>query len=314
VQPPAAVAELSGGACGYFANVAFLGGSQVRRGCGQPADGPEVGRSPEVELPQPGGSATPITATDADGAMAQYGPPRIFAGIWPDSEVAAPPSGPIAVGIEGTPAGGTVKSSVDIVLRAPPDPKWPGGVGPGPVEAGELHSRCQASDSGVSGTVHLVNGKLTTTTDAQGHPKDVEPVPENPPANYERTGEVTNVGDKFRVIYNEQIVNGNSITLNAVHVHLLGPVAVGELVIGQVRCSTTGSSADGTRTTSSAGTASGGSGAAGSAAPARTGFDVLRWVQVALSLMVMGGAATYWARPPQPECVRVKPPPWGWVR
>ncbi|MCA1693170.1 MAG: hypothetical protein LC733_13625, partial [Actinobacteria bacterium] len=58
--------------------------------------------------------------------------------------------------------------------------------------------------------------------------------------NYTRHGVITNVGDVFTAVYNEQIVNPDgSLTVNAVHMYLFGPVAVGHVIKGQVTCGTT---------------------------------------------------------------------------
>jgi len=236
----ATVTSVRGSACGYYVNVGLFGGPQNLRGCGQPADAPAAGSSPFVTLP-PGGSATPITAQDPDGATAQYGPARIFAGRWPDNVPSAPPSGPISVSTQGTTgANGSVTSSVDIVLRTPANPDSPGGFGPGPVEGDELHSTCRATETSVTGSTRFVKGNLWTSTDADGAPRDQEPIPDNPPPNYTRHGVITNVGDVFSVVFNEQIVNADgSLTVNAFHMYLFGPVAVGESVGGQVTCGTT---------------------------------------------------------------------------
>ena len=223
----AVVSSVRGSACGYFVNVGLFGGPQMRRGCGQAVDAPAAGASPEVTLPA-SGSASPITADDPDGATAQYGPARIFAGRWPEHIPSAPPSGPISVRTQGTVGGGgSVTSSVDIVLRNPPNADSPGGFGPGPVEGDELHSTCSASESGVTGSVRFVNGLLSTATDAGGSPTAQEDIPANPPPNYTRHGVITNVGDVFSVVFNEQIRNGDgSLTVNGFHMYLFGPVAV----------------------------------------------------------------------------------------
>lgn len=238
------VTALTGRACGYFVNVGLFGGPQNLRGCDQSADAPATGSSPLVTLPT-GGSATPITADDPDGATAQYGPARIFAGRWPAHVASAPPSGPISVSTVGTPGpNGSVTSTADIVLRTPANPDSPGGFGPGPVEGDELHATCTARESSVTGSTRFVNGLLSTSTDSGGSPVDQEPIPDNPPPNYTRHGVITNVGDVFTVVFNEQIPNPDgSLTVNAFHMYLFGPVAVGESVGGQVTCGATPTSA-----------------------------------------------------------------------
>jgi hypothetical protein len=133
--------------------------------------------------------------------------------------------------------------------------------------------------------VTITNGILVTSTTADGSTLDSQPVPVNPPVNYTRTGVITNVGDSFRVVYNEQITSANgSITVNAVHMSLLGPTAVGELVIAQSRC---GRTAGGSGT--GAGTGTGGTAtAAGSGGVASTGTNALRTVAFALLLVLVG--------------------------
>ncbi len=267
----AATGSVSGGACGYFTDVGLFGGPKNLRGCGQPSSAPATNASPSVTLPA-GGSATPITATDSDGAVAEYGPAKIFSGQYPDDPNApAPPSGPITVSTQGTPAG-TVTSSASITL--------PRGVGPGPIVADGVRSTCTAGPAGVTGTVTITNGTLQLSTTADGSPLVTEPVPANPPVNYTRTGVITNVGDNFRVVYNEQISTGTSITVNAVHMFLLGPTAVGELVIAQARCG---------RTAGGSGTGGGGVTTAGTGGGvASTGTNALRTVAFAMLLVAIG--------------------------
>ena len=252
-------------ACGYFVNVGLFGGPQQLRGCGQPANAPPAAASPTVSLP-PEGSAAPMSANDADGAAGVYGPATIFGGRWPcedkgiDSDgdgnpgnctVTAPPSGPMTVTVTGTPAGGTVTSSATIV-RHPvpvtmgcysgygPNCSSPGGFGPFPVEGDEVHVSCSASRESVTGSTRFVKAEHANTTDAEGSPKDFENIPDNPPPNYTRSGVISNVGDVFTAVYNEQIVNPDgSLTVNGVHMYLFGPTAVGEVVKGQATCGVT---------------------------------------------------------------------------
>ncbi len=204
----------------------------------RPLAATDVSYSPFVNLPTTG-SDDPITATDPDGAKAQYGPAVIFGGRWPASLPSAPPSGPIFASTKGTPAGGTVTSYADIMLNDPPTPA-PGGFGPSPAEGDSLHVECSASQTATTGSTTFVNATLATATDGFGEPTIVEPVPNVPPVNYTRSGVITNVGDVFTAVYNEQIVNADgSLTVNAVHLYLFGPTAIGELIKGQVTCGTT---------------------------------------------------------------------------
>jgi hypothetical protein len=272
------ITAVRGSACSFFVNVGLFGGPQQLRGCGEVPPGPtpaSPGNSyaPNVALPENGsGSATPITASDPDGAKAQYGPAVIHGGLWPCEDVgkdengdgitgncpsSAPASGPQAASTQGTPADGTVKSSADITLNATPVkvscyPAWGpnppstegcvsyGGSGPFPVQADSLHVECTATADSVTGATTFKNAQLATKTDVEGNPIDQEAVPDSPPANYTKSGVITNVGDVFTVVYNEQIVNSDgSLTVNGVHMYLFGPVAVGEVVRGQATCGTT---------------------------------------------------------------------------
>ncbi|HEX2048616.1 MAG TPA: hypothetical protein VHF27_12690 [Acidimicrobiales bacterium] len=279
--------SVSGSACGYFTNVGLFGGPPNRRGCGQPANAPATNASPSVTLPA-AGSATPITATDEDGATAEYGPAKIFAGQYPDDpNAAAPPSGPITVSTQGTP-GGEVTSSAQITL--------PRGVGPGPVIADGVRSTCTASASGTSGSTTITNGKLETRYDASSQlPTATEDVPANPPVGYTREGTIDHVGDRYRVVYNEQIVGSDgSITVNAVRMELLGPTAVGEMVIAQSVCGRSAGGGSGGGGSGGGGSGGGGSGG-GSGGVASTGANVLRTVAVALLFVAAGAHVRFWA-------------------
>jgi hypothetical protein len=243
----AAVTSVKGSACSYYVNVGLFGGPQMLRGCGSGVPTTDVGYSPLVTLP-PGGSSTAISASDADGAKAQYGPAVIHGGIWPPGADFAPPSGPQAASTEGTPAGGTVTSSADITLKTPGCVTTsalctdPGGFGPPPVWGDSMHVECSASPTAVTGSTTLKNAFLAHATDADGDPipAATEAVPDNPPVNYTLSGVITNVGDIFAMVFNQQIVNPDgSLTVNAMHMYLFGPTGVGELVRGQVNCGTT---------------------------------------------------------------------------
>jgi hypothetical protein len=260
----AVVTEVTGSACGYISNVGLFQGPQAKLGCapqvgtGSAPAGPNT-LAPSVALP-PGGSDVPITATDANGAVAQYGPARIFAGRWPcitpagNCPLSAPPSGPLSVSTVGTPASGTVNSSTDIVLFSPPQPEVPcsttdtsapvcfapGGVGPWPAEADEVHVSCTASETAITGTTTFVNAELAHAADSIGNPTDVEQIPANPPVNMVEHGIISNVGDVFTIVFNEQVINADgSLTVNGMHMYLFGPTAVGEVIKGQATCGVT---------------------------------------------------------------------------
>ena len=201
------IRELSGGAFGYFTSVAIFGGAPAPRG-----------PTPSVTLPTEGANP-PLTASEPSGRAA-YGPAELFT------------SGRLEVSTQGTtgPSGSTTSSSSMV------------DVGPGPFTARNLRSTCTASGAGQTASVSLTDGRITLSAGA--NPDDaaddtVVQLPANPAPNTPYEGKIEAVGDSFRIVINEQQTSPSAITVNAVHMDLLGPTAVGELVIGQSRCATT---------------------------------------------------------------------------
>ena len=210
----------SGGACGYYANVSLFGGPASVRGCGQTAPPGDVGSaSPSVTLPA-GGSTTAVTSTDVDGALAQYGPAVIFGGRPPsDPNAPVPPSGPMTVSTKGK---RTVTSTASVK-----------NVGAGPFTASSVRATCTAKKSGVVAATTITKGVVVTAADPDGNPTASETVPSHPPVNHTLTG-VNDIGDSFRIVFNEQAVDAEgTITVTAAHLYLLGPTAVGDVVIAQ---------------------------------------------------------------------------------
>ena len=204
------------GAYGYFASVSLFGG---------PAR--NSGPAPTATLPAQG-SRTPVGAV-VPSAKAQYGPAAILE------------SGEQRVSTEGTPGpnGSTTSSASVKGIRDAPLP----------LLYETVSSTCTARGSELTGSTSLA-GQLAISTFAapdprEGDPKDVVPMPANPAPNTERTGELTNIGDRFRVVFNEQIREGGVLTVNAVHMYLLGPIAIGDLVIAQSRCAVGAAAAPG---------------------------------------------------------------------
>jgi hypothetical protein len=209
-----------GGACGYYTSISLFGGPAEVRGCGQRVPpGNRRSSSPSVKLPR-GGSTTPVSKTDDNGALAQYGPAVIFGGKPPaDPNLPVGPSGPLTVRTRGK---RSVTSSASVK-----------NVGAGPFTANSVRSECNASKTGVKATTTISNGVVITATDADGNPTSSETVPARPPVNHTVTG-VNNMGDTFRAVFNEQQVDADGrITVSAVHLYLLGPMAVGDVVIAQ---------------------------------------------------------------------------------
>ena len=215
-----AASKASGGACGYYTKVGLFGGPPELRGCGQTIPpGDDRSASPSVTLP-PGGSGTAITETDANGAVAEYGPAVIFGGK-PIQDVNAPvpPSGPLTVSTKGKTS---VTSSASVK-----------NIGPGPFTADAVRSTCTASKSGVKASTTITRGLLVTATDADGNPTTTEKIPSRPPVNYTLKGKIP-TGDKFKAVFNEQKKKRDgTITVAAVHLYLLGPTAKGDVVIAE---------------------------------------------------------------------------------
>lgn len=209
--PAPAVAQVpklaDNGAFGYFASVSLFGGPPNK-----------TGPAPSVTLPAEG-ARTPITAVAPTG-KAQFGPAVLVQ------------SGEQRLSTQGTLGpGGAVTSTASVTGTKD---------GPTPLLFEKVTSTCTANGSELSGSTTLA-GQLATSLyvapdPREGDPKELVPFPPNPAPNTERTGEVNNIGDRYRVVYNEQIRDGGVLTVNAVHLYLLGPVAVGDLVLAQSRC------------------------------------------------------------------------------
>ena len=261
------VTSVGGLSFNYYSNVSLFGGPYSVRGYGQvvctapntpsgcvPADSgspynqpASASESPSVVCPGGGGAAT---LTDPDGARATYGPAAMFGGKHPPEIAQSPPSGPLTSSIDcRLGQGGSVTASTGLTLM-PTGSAYPGGAGPGPFIADEVHSTCTARADGTStASTSIVKGVLETSyhkaddpatplvVEQEGDPKTTEPVPASPAPNYTRTGTLDHVGDSYRIVFNEQVTNTDgSKTVNAAHMYLLGPTAVGDLVIGSSTC------------------------------------------------------------------------------
>ncbi len=216
----AQVSELNGSAYGAFASLGVFGGAPT-----------QVGAEPVVVLPPDGGSQ----ADSLPGVTAVFGPAVVLSGQTEGSDTV--PTGELTVSTEGeTGPEGFVTSTASVV-----------DVGPGPFVADEVASTCTADAGGVTGSAMITGGSIATSTDVETEePLTIEDIPENPPPNTTIEGTVDHLGESFRVVFNEQVVDGDTITVRAVHLYLLGPIALGELIVGQTVC---GLSADDGSTT-----------------------------------------------------------------
>ena len=201
---------------------------------------PRVEPTPVVTLP-PGGSATPVTNTAPSGEV-RVGPALLLQ------------SGTLTVSTQGAIGpNGSVTSSAGVQ-----------NVGPGPFTAGAVSSTCTAGESEITGSSTITQGVL------EGTPQGTVTLPTNPAPNTEYTGTVANVDDNFRIVLNEQTRTGDSITVNAVHMYLLGPIAKGDLIIGQSVCQVTAASGSTTTTAAPGPTTTAAPGPTTTAAPVPT--------------------------------------------
>ncbi len=214
-----AVTSVTGGATGYFSSVGLSGGPATDRGpAGTPGcdDTTTSSCSPSVSLPAAGGSDQ---ADDLDGASAQHGPTIAFATTF------------MTTGTQG-------RTGDDGQVHA-----WASAsaIGSGPLTATGASSTCSADASGVTASTAIAGGRLVTSTDpTTGEPSVTRRIGPTPAPNTVLTGTLDHLGDSFKVVFNEQILNpDDSITVNAYHQYLLGPGAVGDLIVGQSTCGVT---------------------------------------------------------------------------
>lgn len=209
------VSEVTGGAYGFSSSVSLFGGPAV-----------DSGPLPVVTLP-PEGSTTPITESDSNGESARQGPAIVVQATV------------IRVSTEGTTGlGGSVTSSASVVFGDNSEERVD------PFSADEVRSTCTASESEVNGETTLDDASLVTSTDLDGEPVEIVDLPANPAPNTTLSGTNEAVGDTFRIVLNEQIREGDTLTVNAVHVFLgqnaqgdsVEAVARGEAVVGQSVC------------------------------------------------------------------------------
>ena len=211
----AEVTEVTGSAYGFFTSVSLFGGAAT-----------DIGPLPVVTLP-PGGSADPITETDPDGDSAQYGPAVIVqtTGMTVSTEGTTGPEGSV-----------TSSSSLEFAENQEEQVD--------PFNADDLRSTCTASEAGVDGSVTLNDASLVTSTDAEGEPAETIDLPADPAPNTTFGGTIDHVGDTFRIVLNEQILEGDTLTVNAVHFYLgqnaageeVPGVANGDAILGQSVC------------------------------------------------------------------------------
>lgn len=218
----AEVTQVTASAYGFYSDVSLFGGPSSERG-------------PEPTVTLAADAANSPQNASVESAQAVYGPAEVFR------------SGPIEVHAEGSLGeDGSVTSSATV--QGDPDPE----ARPGPLLFEAMDSTCTADEDGVEATATVSGGLVETRYDPQTQqPVETVPVPENPEPGHTVEGTIDHVGDRYRIVFNEQTTNPDgSVTVNAAHVYLLGDIAVGDLIIGQSVCGVTATpTADTTTTT-----------------------------------------------------------------
>ncbi|HEX2192458.1 MAG TPA: choice-of-anchor P family protein, partial [Acidimicrobiales bacterium] len=132
----------------------------------------------------------------------------------------------------------------------------------GGTTATTISATCTASETSRTGSTTVTGGRVPTSDPNRNVEGDevYTDVPANPPPNFTLNGLVPSVGtDYYRVVFNEQVVTGNTITVRAAHFYLGenpapidqgGPVGTGEIIVGEVVCGVT--AVPGTTTTTAA--------------------------------------------------------------
>ena len=210
------ITAVTGSAFGVSSSVSLFGGPPRT-----------FGPAPSVTLPA-AGSTTPVTGS----AMSEddvVGPAHLFtSGPITVSTVGAPPSTNVTSSVTVNPCAAAVSNSCSV-----------GQVYNGPfTTAGSIMATCSASGSAPTGTVTIHGGQLAS---GQAPNTTMMPVPTNPAPNTTMTGIEPDTGQMYKYVFNEQISNAGSLTVNAVHEFLQAGAngAQGDLFIGQVVCGAT---------------------------------------------------------------------------
>jgi hypothetical protein len=121
----------------------------------------------------------------------------------------------------------------------------------GGTTATTISATCTASETSRTGSTTVTGGRVPTSDPNRNVEGDevYTDVPANPPPNFTLNGLVPSVStDYYRVVFNEQVVTGNTITVRAAHFYLGenpapidqgGPVGTGEIIVGEVVCGVT---------------------------------------------------------------------------
>ena len=213
------VTAVSGSAFGYYTSAGFSfcentnpPSPEPPPGCLSPVEtnGPE----PTVTLPSTGGFET----ASIPSASASTGPAVFFE------------SGPITVTTQGeTGPSGYSTSSVSIIQDK---------AGVDPFYFSTIDSTCTSNGSATTASTTFTGAVINL---GEGN---AVVVPDNPAPNTEYRGTIDGVNDHFRIVLNEQVVTSDSITVNAMHMYMVGPTAYGEVIVGQAHCDVVGAEAN----------------------------------------------------------------------
>ncbi len=222
-SPSAAdVTAVNGRAFGASGNVRLFGG-----------DPQVLSPQPTVTLPATGGAVS----NSQQSIVFRAGPADILT------------TGPANVSSQGTlgPSGSVTSTATlqDVAI--------------GGTTATTLSATCTASEGGRTGSTTVVGGRVPTSDpnrEVEGDEVYTD-VPANPPPGFQLNGFVPSVStDYYRVVFNEQIVTQDTITVRAAHFYLgenpppqNGPVARGEVIVGEVTCGVTAVTPPSTNTT-----------------------------------------------------------------
>jgi hypothetical protein len=198
--PSAPVAAVSGSAFGESLSIGLFGGAPFTSG-----------PTPQVKLPPTGGSANDA-APSARSAPPGNPPPVVF--LKTDA---------LEVSTSGQPSGGSATSTAKVT-----NPNALSDF----VLASRIESTCTSTKGSSAASTTLAGATFTNGPETR-------PLPANPAPNETIEGVQPDVNDRFKVVFNEQTRTETSITVNAVHIYLLGPSAVGEIIIAQAVCGVT---------------------------------------------------------------------------
>jgi len=226
-----------GYACALWSNVSLFDGPYGSQGCGTQTSTYATANSaaPSVTLPSSGAYTA---LTDSDGAKLVYGPAVIVSSPY-DANDNTYNTGSLNVYTYAT-STNTYGGATSRALG--PSPFWtktPTSWQPASSE-GYAKATCSSTSTSNNASVEIKNGVVDTKLDPDtGYPVSQVLVPNNPAPGYrvDFTIDTVSPDEKGYIVFNERVVNADgSMTTNAAHMYMLGPIAKGEVIYSQVRC------------------------------------------------------------------------------